>query len=662
MSSGLTINKLELENYIPYLGKKEIDFPEKGVTLVYSSNGGGKTSLLSAISYALYGIIPEKHRDVPASLLDMLNKEALSNGIYEFKVKLELSVDNDNYIFVRHVYSKSESKKPTSDNDFETEFFVLKNNVTLGPGEIESAINKILPEQVARFFIFNGEVLQEYKELLDNQNYAGRLISESIERILGVPLLVNARDDMRKLSDEADSQVQQALREDKTQAQYANALQELMEAKKAQEDYLDKLKDKLDKKIRERNDLNDELSKNEYMKKLLEKEDKLKFQIDNMSNDIDELGSQLKEMMSQSWEELLNEKVDKKLPDISKKLREKEEKFNEEKISTLISESLKKGECVVCDQKLSEERVSYMEDSVNSIKENSKDLISEISKLRKIESNLRNFRSSKIINNIIKVDQRRKGKMLDIQTKKEELKSIKNQIEEEGGDRKTTNELIRKLSEVRKNIDNYNEGLDETSEKIDELNESINEIIKNSTGKENTSDNVNVEKEKRKLCLKLKEVFSNSVDSYKKILKKRVQKDATDIFLDIIEEPSFTSLNINDNYGLEVMLKNGESVSLTSEGQYHLVSLALIGALHCNAPLEGPIIMDSPVMRLDPEHKSNMLELIPNLSEQVILFVTTSETPKEYARKHLHSNLVKEYEIVREPGDIMRSSNIKEIS
>jgi DNA sulfur modification protein DndD len=381
-----------------------------------------------------------------------------------------------------------------------------------------------------------------------------------------------------------------------------------------------------------------------------------------MSNDIDELGSQLKEMMSQSWEELLNEKVDKKLPDISKKLREKEEKFNEEKISTLISESLKKGECVVCDQKLSEERVSYMEDSVNSIKENSKDLISEISKLRKIESNLRNFRSSKIINNIIKVDQRRKGKMLDIQTKKEELKSIKNQIEEEGGDRKTTNELIRKLSEVRKNIDNYNEGLDETSEKIDELNESINEIIKNSTGKENTSDNVNVEKEKRKLCLKLKEVFSNSVDSYKKILKKRVQKDATDIFLDIIEEPSFTSLNINDNYGLEVMLKNGESVSLTSEGQYHLVSLALIGALHCNAPLEGPIIMDSPVMRLDPEHKSNMLELIPNLSEQVILFVTTSETPKEYARKHLHSNLVKEYEIVREPGDIMRSSNIKEIS
>jgi len=56
-----------------------------------------------------------------------------------------------------------------------------------------------MPEQVSRFFLFDGELLQQYEELLRNDSEMGRQIKESVERILGVPVLTNARTDLADL-------------------------------------------------------------------------------------------------------------------------------------------------------------------------------------------------------------------------------------------------------------------------------------------------------------------------------------------------------------------------------------------------------------------------------------------------------------------------------
>lgn len=59
-------------------------------------------------------------------------------------------------------------------------------------------------------------------------------------------------------------------------------------------------------------------------------------------------------------------------------------------------------------------------------------------------------------------------------------------------------------------------------------------------------------------------------------------------------DPDYVSLKINENYGLSMVHVSGELVPLRSAGFEHVVALSLIGALHKNAPLRGPIIMDSP--------------------------------------------------------------------
>lgn len=71
----------------------------------------------------------------------------------------------------------------------------------------------------------------------------------------------------------------------------------------------------------------------------------------------------------------------------------------------------------------------------------------------------------------------------------------------------------------------------------------------------------------------------------------------------VSNDPDYVSLKINDIYGLSIVHSSGREVPLRSAGYEHIVALALIAVLHKNAPLRGPIIMDSPFGRFNPVHK-----------------------------------------------------------
>jgi len=72
-----------------------------------------------------------------------------------------------------------------------------------------------------------------------------------------------------------------------------------------------------------------------------------------------------------------------------------------------------------------------------------------------------------------------------------------------------------------------------------------------------------------------------------------------------------------------------------------------MGALQKNAPLQGPIIMDSPFGRLDDKHTAKVVGALPEMSKQVLLLVYESEMDPQTARRNLGGNLKREYEIVR---------------
>jgi DNA sulfur modification protein DndD len=144
------------------------------------------------------------------------------------------------------------------------------------------------------------------------------------------------------------------------------------------------------------------------------------------------------------------------------------------------------------------------------------------------------------------------------------------------------------------------------------------------------------------------QVFEAAVDRYKSDLRGRVQATASDLFLRMsTEKEEYGGLEINENYGLHIVHKQGGVEEGRSAGAEHVVALALMGALQRNAPFRGPIVMDSPLFRLDPGHKTNVLLALPTLAPQVVLLVHEGEARRERVRELLGEHLVREYELVK---------------
>ena len=55
------------------------------------------------------------------------------------------------------------------------------------------------------------------------------------------------------------------------------------------------------------------------------------------------------------------------------------------------------------------------------------------------------------------------------------------------------------------------------------------------------------------------------------------------------------------------------------------MALSLIDGLNRTARKEGPIVMDTPLGRLDPKHRSNVLRYLPKMANQVVLLVHEGE-------------------------------------
>ena len=126
-----------------------------------------------------------------------------------------------------------------------------------------------------------------------------------------------------------------------------------------------------------------------------------------------------------------------------------------------------------------------------------------------------------------------------------------------------------------------------------------------------------------------------------------MEKDATALFIQLTSEVEYRGLSINNNYGLTIVHQNGSAIPVRSAGAEHIVALSLMGALQRNAPLRGPIIMDSPFGRLDHAHTTKVVQALPNMAGQVVLLVYESELDPKEVRNQLQAKLKKEYRIAR---------------
>ena len=91
----MKFHQLELKNFMPFYGDDhEILFPkdsDQNILLIHGANTYGKTTILRAIRWVLYGKIFDKYSR-QYSFLDIINKTSKNEEDYECEVKLEFKL------------------------------------------------------------------------------------------------------------------------------------------------------------------------------------------------------------------------------------------------------------------------------------------------------------------------------------------------------------------------------------------------------------------------------------------------------------------------------------------------------------------------------------------------------------------------------------------
>lgn len=112
-------------------------------------------------------------------------------------------------------------------------------------------------------------------------------------------------------------------------------------------------------------------------------------------------------------------------------------------------------------------------------------------------------------------------------------------------------------------------------------------------------------------------------------------------------------VKINDNFELSYHGKSGETIPMSSlsAGMKQLCATALLWALKEAADRQLPVVIDTPLGRIDKRHQDNLLEkYYPNAGSQVILLPTDSELD-ERKRELLSPYIYREFLLHNADGD-----------
>lgn len=219
------LERLTLTDWKLYGGEQTLEFPtptrRKNVVLIGAKNGFGKTSLLEALAFGLYGkegldLVARadshgdedrRHRSYARFIEGAFNETASAGGRSTMRVAITFVDPDDGTRFeVRRTWSFKNDRRLHEET---VELFV--NGKAKAPGRAEAnpedfyrswVQQATMPSHLARFFLFDGERVQE----LAQQNMAEQ-VRLGIEGFLGVRLLRELAHDLTVYADRKRAEV-----------------------------------------------------------------------------------------------------------------------------------------------------------------------------------------------------------------------------------------------------------------------------------------------------------------------------------------------------------------------------------------------------------------------------------------------------------------------
>ncbi len=634
----LTLKSLEVVNFGPYAGHQRIDFAPEGVTVVYGENFHGKTTLLNALRFALYGQVLGRGAERRA-LRTVSNRDRVREGVYEFQAILSFDHDGEAYELVRTAKPRPGVSKPRLDADFSVTPLLRVGGEVKSPAETEHLLATILPHEVARFFLFDGELLMEYEQLLIDNSEVGERIAREIERILGVPYLTRGHSHLRFLGEQAEGEVSAETRKTDKAAGIQAQLDNAIETRSRRRDELEIAEKELGTMIAERERQEQYLADQQLTERRME--EKREREADLRQAEKEEIDARIdvQEALREAWRGLVAPNVQGALE--QGELAAKRALGDVE--LALRSQAITSGTCGVCEHDLSGAEAERLRVTLNSDGLDPATVISKASAEIGRVAVLARFADTDRSDDVARAWARLEDAQLGQASARARIEEIESEldnvsVQDVGQSRTTVRSLSEKIAVHTKAVEDTRAAITSADAQVKRLSKELEAagVV--------ASPEI---KARRDLLQSAASVFEAAIGIYRDELRDRVAQDASAFFMKMISRPEyFTGLKINNSYGLSLILADGEVDEGRSSGQEHIIALALIAALQKNAPIGGPIVADSSFTRLDGTNSKNIIGTVPTMAPQTVILVFRSEVDQGLMREILGTDLKQEYEIV----------------
>lgn len=620
----------------------EILFPEinsgKNIFLVGGMNGAGKTSIIEAINYCLYGTKVE-------TIFNNINRKESACGNTNVSFELTIELDDSSDLVVKRTWSAGDKQNPNP-KDLEESLIVIKDGKqVIAQNQLmwQEFIRATIPPGITQFFFFDGEKIQE----IASDDHSEERLKSSLEAALGIQYITILSKDILYIKQE----------ERKDFVEISDVDLDFKQSVLKHEKVL------LDRKLEERNNLELELksyiSQNDKAKKSFQaafqtepqtietirqnekKRNQASISLDKVEAEIklvcenylsfaiagrlfDGVRKQIELEHESAQVEAIRENASELAKRIVRVVEEPEpiyhEKLSVEKMVELenrIFHLLKEGPAnnnVFYILNLSERNASgvilQMENiessdvfKIQPLLEEKRELVAEI---KKLETANQIGVASQSENEIFKhLQDEIEGCNVQIGRKKEQLQLLDEVI--------LSHE--KKIKQVESEIEKLFEKYNVSKEKVDLINECdaisklLNEFV--------------VRLRQNKIFLLQQKTFEMYC-----LLANR-----SGLIKDIVIDANTYEIHMNDRNGSEI------KKSSLSAGEKEIFAISLLWGLAQTSQLKIPIIIDTPLSRLDSTHRDNIVtNYFPNAGEQVVILSTDTEIDKNYYRS-LRSHL-----------------------
>mgnify|MGYP000949811901 FL=1 len=636
----MKIDSVKIENFRQYRDVK-IDFSKdsnKNFTIIQGNNGTGKTTLLNALSWCLYGEEIHDYKD-ESSMNICNNKTAYTakNG-ENFKVMVEIKfIDEDKpLIFNRTLHFHKTDDKLIKDA-FGDEFQVgkmVENQLEFTENDYYTREQKI-PEDIENYFFFDGARLSEYFQ-------KDKKIRESVYNLSQLNLVENVDKHLEKVITKYSSKLK------KIEPDLGKSVEDLTNAEieiKNKEKLIEESKEIIEEAKWHIKDYTERLSKFDSIKKDINRDKQLEKDLNILNKELNDLNNNKKNLILKTYPYLLAYDTFTNFLDEGRKYVKNgylPPDFKREFIEELLNN--KKCLCGL-DLSTHEENRNNLEiilKNTSPITDINDEINIALSKVKTILQEISKFKVS-----ITEIEEKIKNKEKESSKKSEERESISNQLKDNPEKEITKYQYLKEKYSDSKDKHQRNIGRYESEIRI------LNDKIKTLKLKSSKEKSLKIEAEE----LNQKIIFSKKViqaahevnTNLTKEMKNRVEDLTQDKFIKIQwKKDEFTDIRLNENYEIYIKNKLGdeERPGDLSDGEKLCLGLCFISALHSISGFNLPTIMDTPLGNLDKDMRHNIAKFLPEFvnGDQIILLVTGTEYTDDF-RDTLYDYIGKEYVI-----------------